>query len=156
MLRSAWRILRDPELARDAVQDALATTWARRERVRNHPNPEALVLRICIDAALDLRRREQRMQRAPATVLRLPPRPDEGPALAAESRERRERVLDAIGRLPGKQGPAVLLRFLHEADYRTIAQALECSEVTARIHVMRGRAHLGRMLADLSPTGQAT
>jgi RNA polymerase sigma factor (sigma-70 family) len=154
MLRSAWRILRDPDLARDAVQDAMAVIWMRRERVRTHPNPEALVLRICIDAALDVRRREHKTQRAAAALLNSAPvREDDGPARIAERHERRARVLDAIGRLPGKQAAAVLLRWVHEADYRTIAQALECSEVTARIHVMRGRAHLGRMLSDLAPAG---
>lgn len=152
MLRSAWRILRDPELARDAVQDALAVIWARRERVRAHPNPRALVLRICIDAALDARRRERRTLRtASALAFSSPARFDEGPAWIAERHERRDKVLDAIGRLPGRQAAAVLLRYLHDADYRTIAQALECSEVTARIHVMRGRARLGRWLSELAP-----
>jgi RNA polymerase sigma factor (sigma-70 family) len=155
MLRCAWRVLRDPDLARDAVQDAMMTVWARRGRVQAHPNPDALALRICIDAALDVRRREQRARRA-ATAVFLDPAPlrqDEGPARIAERHERRARVLDAIERLPGKQAAAVLLRWVHEADYRTIAQALECSEITARIHVMRGRARLGRMLSDLAPAG---
>jgi RNA polymerase sigma factor (sigma-70 family) len=152
MLRSAWRILRDPDLARDAVQDAMTTIWARRERVRGHPNPDALALRICIDAALDVRRREQRNLRVSAALAGSPPPPqDDGPARIAERNERRARVLDAIGRLPGKQAAAVLLRWVHEADYRTIALALECSEITARIHVMRGRARLGHWLSDLAP-----
>jgi hypothetical protein len=60
LLRTAWRITRDPDRARDALQDAVARIWKQRHQVRTHPNPRALVLRIGIQAAIDVRRREGR------------------------------------------------------------------------------------------------
>ena len=36
-----------------ALQDALARVWKHRDRVRGHPNPPALVLRIVVQAAID-------------------------------------------------------------------------------------------------------
>ena len=55
----------------------------------------------------------------------------------------------AIALLPEKQAAAVLLRLVHEQSYSSVARALGCSEPTARIHVMRGRSRLRRMLAAM-------
>jgi RNA polymerase sigma factor (sigma-70 family) len=151
MLRTAWRIVRDEDVARDALQDALVVVWRRRERVRAHPNPEALILRIVIHAALDAVRKKLR-RRAPVELPALvSASPGPGPAAALEVRELREQVLAAVVQLPAKQAAAVSMRVLEERPYRAIAEALECAEVTARIHVMRGRARLGRLLAHLGP-----
>jgi DNA-directed RNA polymerase specialized sigma24 family protein len=60
-------------------------------------------------------------------------------------------VLGAISRLPPKSAVAVMMRVLEEQPYPVIAEALGCAETTARIHVMRGRARLCRMLAHLAP-----
>jgi hypothetical protein len=51
MTRVVWRIVRDPEDAEDALQDALSTIWKKRRLVCTHPNPLALILKICINAA---------------------------------------------------------------------------------------------------------
>jgi len=64
MLRTVYRITRDPDRARDALQDAMARVWVQRERVRAHPNPGALVQRIAIHAAIDALRRDRRRLRA--------------------------------------------------------------------------------------------
>lgn len=153
VLRTAWRITRDPDRARDALQDAMARIWRQRERVRAHPNPGALVLRIAIHAAIDVLRRERRRRRAegsaaPATWRAAPP---PGPAAAAEGGEVRALVLDAIARLPEKQAAAVTLRVLEELPYEAVAAALGCTEPTARVHVLRGREKLARRLASLAP-----
>src|SRR5512139_3162144 len=53
MMRSIWRIVRDADLAEDCLQDALAAIWKKRTRICRHPNPQALMLKICLDAACD-------------------------------------------------------------------------------------------------------
>jgi RNA polymerase sigma factor (sigma-70 family) len=156
MLRTAWRITRDPDRARDALQDAMARIWARRDRVRAHPNPEALVLRISIHAAIDALRRERRRRRAedsPGSPA-WPARPPVGPAAAVERSEVRALVLDAVARLPEKQAAAVALRVLNEQSYGAIAAALGCAEATARVHVLRGREKLKRLLQVLAPAAR--
>jgi RNA polymerase sigma-70 factor (ECF subfamily) len=153
LVRTAWRITRDPDRARDAVQDAMARAWAQRARIRAHPNPAALVQRIAIHAAIDALRRERRRQRAEESAWTAAgcPAPDAGPAASAERSEIRERVLEAIARLPGKQAAAVTLRVLEEQPYGTIAAALGCAEATARVHVLRARERLARVLRGLAP-----
>ncbi len=39
MMRSIWRIVRQREAAEDALQDALAVIWKKRDAVARHPNP---------------------------------------------------------------------------------------------------------------------
>ncbi len=51
MMRSIWRIVRQREAAEDALQDALAVIWKKRDAVARHPNPEAFILRISVGAA---------------------------------------------------------------------------------------------------------
>lgn len=153
MLRAVWRVVRDPDRSRDALQDALAIVWRKRDRIRAHPNPQALILRICLDAALDMLRRSRRRNRhleLDPEPLPEPPAPA-GPLETAQERELREHVREAITRLPGKQAVAVLMRVVQEEDYPAIAAALGCAEATARVHVTRGRARLARLLAHLAP-----
>jgi len=158
MLRTAWRITRDPDRARDALQDAMARVWTHRERIRAHPNPGALVLRISIHAAIDVLRRERRRRRAEESAVPTAWRgsPPAGPAVAAERSEVRALVLDAVARLPAKQAAAVTLRVLEEQPYEAIAAALGCAEPTARVHVLRGREKLKRLLHVLAPPNRTT
>jgi len=153
MMRTIWRIIREQQAAEDALQDALVVIWRKRDTVARHPNPQALILRIAITAALDAaRRRRRRLSRE------IPGLPEQGSGDAAppigndlETAEVRTAVLAAIGRLPKRQAAAVLLRIVEDQSYEEIAQAMGCSESTARIHVMRGRATLAGRMAEWRP-----
>ncbi len=153
MMRSIWRIVRQKEAAEDALQEALALVWKKRDTVARHPNPQALILKISVDAAYDAVRKSRRRLRHEIQVARgeyadVSAAP---PAREAEDKSLRAEVLEAIGRLPKRQASAVLLRVVEEQSYEEIAKAMGCSEATARIHVMRGRAVLARRLARYRP-----
>ncbi len=51
MMRSIWRVVRNTDVAEDCLQDAFAIVWKKRFQIRLHPNPQALVLKICLNAA---------------------------------------------------------------------------------------------------------
>jgi len=151
MLRTVRRVVWDPDLARDALQDAVVRLWQNRERLRRHPNPEALAVRVCYHAAVDaVRRGQRRRETGGVDVEGRPAAPGRGPAEALEQREQHEAVVRAIAALPRQQALAVLMRVVEEQPYAAVAQALDCAEVTARIHVMRGRSHLRRILAPFA------
>jgi RNA polymerase sigma factor (sigma-70 family) len=148
MMRSIWRIVHQREAAEDALQDALTAVWKKRAAVVRHPNPEAFILRISINAAYDILRKDRRrLLREVAAVADRngDPRSDSVPE-EVEARGLRARVLEAIGRLPRKQATAALLRLVEERSYAEIAGSMDCSEATARVHVMRARAALARRL----------
>jgi len=149
MMRTVWRILRDENLAEDALQEALATLWRKLPRLSCHPNPEALVLRVATDAARDqLRARLRRDKRTmPLQVVE-----DRGADAGVDPVERAavaREVLGAVRRLGRRQATAILMRAVEEMPYRAVAQALGCSEATARVHVVRARGKLRAWLGHL-------
>jgi RNA polymerase sigma factor (sigma-70 family) len=154
MMRSIWRVVRSPELAEDTLQDALAIIWKKLRIVRCHPNPQALMLKICLNAAYDtLRRRKRFLHHEEISVLsNMPGTSEPGSMRTLAAKEMEHEVLRAIGRLPRKQAVAVLMRFLQEESFDVIAHTLGCSEISARIHVSKGRARLQRWLAHLEPS----
>ncbi len=151
MMRSIWRVVRNADLAEDCLQDALAVVWKKRLQVRLHPNPKALILKICLNAAYSSLRRQERM-RHQTELSQL----DNASALQTqdadcdlEEREIEEQVQQAICRLPRKRALAVMMRLIHEESFEAIAHALDCSEITARIHISKGRAQLRKWLSHL-------
>jgi len=61
----------------------------------------------------------------------------DGPEEEAMADETRALTQAAIRKLPLKQRLAFTLRKLHELDYETIGQSLECSPESARAHVFQ-------------------
>lgn len=140
VLGTLWRILRNPEETDDAHQDFLLRVWKQWRAVERHPNPRALLLRICVQCAYDMLRRRKRTGRSEdlSEFDQSLADPAPSPAEFAISEQRTARVVSAIARLPKKQAVAVSLRVLHQQSYEEIAAALGCREATARTHVARG------------------
>lgn len=155
MMRTIWGIVRDPADAPDALQEALTAIWTRWDRLQRHPNPEALVLRICANTAYDaLRRRRRRLRRfetegAPADL------PDGAPSAMqrVEAAEQQNRVRAAIASLSRNQATAIVMHAVEDMPYEEVAAAMQCREVTVRTHVARARAKLRSLLADLISPG---
>jgi len=151
MISSIWRIVHHPSDAEDTLQNALTTIWRRWGRVVTHPNPEVLIIKICLDAAYDTLRRRIREQRHALTFLRRPESAVTPPSPEAElnCNELYAAVTAAINQLPRKQALATLLRVVQGQSYEQIAMALSSRQATARKHVERGRERLRILLARL-------
>ena len=74
--------------------------------------------------------------------------PDGGPApdSGVQSRETKETVHQALQKLSPELREAVILRDLHDMDYREIATVLRVPEGTVKSRINRGRAELARLL----------
>lgn len=142
MMRTIWRIVRDADLAEDALQEALATLWRKLPVVSRHPNPQAFVLRVSIDAARDQLRARQRQTARTAALDEIDGARPGGSDGSLEQAVLHDEVLACVHRLRPRQATAFLLRALEDAPYRSIAQALGCRESTARAHVLQARAKL--------------
>jgi len=151
MMRSIWRVVRNADVAEDSLQDALAIIWKKRFEIRRHPNPRAIILKICLNAAYDALRRLGRMRnQTDLSQLNGIPAvhtPDADRDL--QEKELEAQVQKAILRLPRKRALAVMMRLLHEESFESIAHVLDCSEVTVRIHISKGRAQLRKWLSPL-------
>lgn len=152
MLLTIGRIVRDADRAADVLQDALAKLCTLFDRLREHPNPKAYVLSVCITVAHDALRKSKRAEAAQQMMF-AEARTRAGmpePVSAVVEEEIEHAVLQAISRLPSQQGTVVLLRLMHEQTYQEIAQALGCEVATARTHYARGREALARELSHLA------
>jgi RNA polymerase sigma-70 factor (ECF subfamily) len=151
MMRSIWRIVRNADLAEDSLQDALAVIWKKRFQIRLHPNPQALILKICLNTACDSLRKLERMRRQTdlSHLENTPALPIHDTDRDLEEREIVEEVQLAIRKLPRKRALAVMMRLIQEESFEAIAQALDCSEATVRIHISQGRTQLRKWLSHL-------
>ncbi len=154
MIRSIYRVVRDPHDAEDVLQNALTTIYHKSQLVESHPNPKALILRISINAAYDWLRKTIRRQSIHISKSdKLDSIHDSYPNVSQllQQNELENEIITAIGKLPKKQSTAVLMRIVDQCSYKDIAQSLNCSESTVRIHVMRGRETLSHWLSHLNP-----
>jgi RNA polymerase sigma-70 factor (ECF subfamily) len=148
LFATVWRVLRHAQDAEDALQNALTTIWQKRAAIESHPAPQALILRICADAAVDQLRRRRNLNGQGELEDSIPTNAT-GPAECAIERETSELLMSSIARLSPNQATAILMRFIQEEPFESIAAALGCSTTTAREHVARGRERLSQLLAHM-------
>jgi RNA polymerase sigma-70 factor, ECF subfamily len=153
MLRTIWRITRNPQDAEDALQESLITIWKRRARIERHSRPHALILRICVNCACDVLR--ARLRHGSRETALIDPDVIHAKDCPVDQRMTNQELLDdvcrALLRLPSRQAAAALMRYVLELSYEEIGDALGCSETTARVHINRARKRLSRLLAHLAP-----
>ncbi len=133
--------------------NALLVIWKRRHVFECHKAPQALVLKICADAACDIARRRARDQRktAPAQQADRVVPGALSPSEDLVSREVASELLRGINKLSRSQAVAITLRIFDELPCEQIAAALGCSEATARKHVERAKTQLRAVLIQHAP-----
>jgi RNA polymerase sigma-70 factor (sigma-E family) len=138
LLRFAYVLTGDANLAEDAVQDALTTACARWSRVSRADDPEAYVKRMVVNAHISWWRRFRRRESPAAEPIRVMPAEPDGTTDRAEA----EAIWALCATLPDRQRAAVVLRFYEDLSYAEIADLLHCAEATARSSVHRALATL--------------
>ena len=148
---AARLILRDPELARDAVQDGLIRAWRDLPSLRDPDRFDAWVHRLTVNACLDHARRRRRRPIEVAiteiTDLVSPPMPD--PAIAVSDRA----LVDSVLRRLDEQGRAiVVLHYFLGLPLTEVAVALGTPVGTVKSRLHRA---LGEMRAGSTATAPA-
>jgi RNA polymerase sigma-70 factor (ECF subfamily) len=127
--------------AEDIAQEALSRLHRRWFQVRGFDKPGAWLRRITINLALSRRRRLASEARA---VLRLSSRSTS--VTLPETRADDEHVWHLVAGLPPRQRAAIALHYLEDRPIDEIAEILDISPSTARVHLHRARETLGRQL----------
>jgi RNA polymerase sigma-70 factor, ECF subfamily len=125
-------VLRDHELARDAVQDACIRAWRDLPGLRDPDRFDAWLHRLTINACLDVARRRRRR---PIEVDLTPITPGTVADSAGQIADR-DVIERAFRRLPPEQRAVVVLRFYLDLSVPEIAEtlALPVGTVQSRLH----------------------
>ena len=143
--RVARAILGSGADADDAVQDAFLSAWRAIGRYDAARPFRPWLLRIVVNAATDLRRRQARRAAAPLSpVLEAPGRSPEG---AADLALLADRLRAALAELPERQRTAIVLFDAEGWSHAEIAEVLGVPEGTVRSDVFRARRALRPRLA---------
>ena len=144
---AARLILRDPELARDAVQEALLRAWRELRRLRDPDRFDAWVYRLTVNACLDQARRRRRHPiEVDLAPLFTPVVPD--PAIAVADRA----LVDGILRRLDERGRAiVVLHYFLGLPLTEVAVVLDIPVGTVKSRLHRA---LGEMRSEASAVPQ--
>jgi len=145
--RVARAVLRDDDEADDAVQDGVLAAWRAIERYDPARPFRPWMMRIVVNAALDLRRRDKvrRTEMIPETVESR----TIGPDRATDSVILGAQLRAALAELPERQRVAVVLFDAEGYSHAEIAAMLEVPEGTVRSYVFHGRRALRRVLGPI-------
>ena len=145
---AARLIVRDPELARDAVQDAFVRAWRDLPGLRDPERFDAWLRRLVVHSCLDLLRRgRRRVREVELTPVHFPSAPDPSSALAD-----REEVDQALKRLDPNHRAVVALHYLLGMPLIEVAASLGIPIGTAksRLHYALGALRISAA-AEPSP-----
>ena len=145
LVRYTMRITGNLETARDVVQDAFFKL-CQEDRARLDGHLAQWLYRVCRNRALDVGKKEWRMQELDQQTLEARVAQGPGPDVRAEVREECALVLEAISALPGPQQEAFRLKFEHGLTYREIGAVMDMPLSTVSYTIAQG---LGTIRARL-------
>jgi RNA polymerase sigma-70 factor (ECF subfamily) len=149
VLRTAWRLVRNQDDARDIAQETFLRLYRHLSRIRPDRDLAPWLYRVTVNIGLTVLRRRRRK---PETRL------DVGVATAGAfvdppEQERRTEAADArrvvaslLDQLTEKERAAVVLRDLEGLGVGEVAAALGCRRGTVRSHLSRGRLKLRKAI----------
>src|SRR4051794_2558684 len=143
------RVLRDPEAADEAVQEAMTRAWRQRGSCHSPGAPGPWVAQIARNEALRLWQREQRIQARSGEV-------EEEPAWGEPLEDaliRRVSVSQALATLTEEERQLVSLRYEADLAPPAIAGALGMPGGTVKVRLHRIRRRLATLMAE--PVGAA-
>ena len=139
LYRVAYYMLESQADAEDAVQDLFIKLWGNRDQLDTVLNFKAYCTTLMKNLCIDRLRKEQKVQS-------MEPGPDVAESRLVDedydAREKLERVLAAIERLPGRQRDVMKMYVLEEMSYEEIAEKTGMSNLTLRVLLSNARKSL--------------
>ncbi len=136
----ARRMVGSAAVAEDLAAEAFARAYSRWSTVSTHPNPDAWLLRVVGNLAIDLVRHEARR----------PDLRDHGgrPDPAADDAALHVDLAKALHRLSGRQQEVVVMRYLIDLTEDDVAVSLGMSTGSVKTHLHRATTKLRSELAE--------
>jgi RNA polymerase sigma-70 factor (ECF subfamily) len=139
------RVLRDPEAADEAAQEAMTRAWRQRGSCQSPSAPGPWVAQIARNEALRLWQREQRIHARAGEL-------EEQEAAGGEPLEdqliRRVSVMQALATLTAEERRLVNLRYESDLAHPAIARVLGVPEGTVKVRLHRIRKRLRTLIPE--------
>jgi RNA polymerase sigma-70 factor (ECF subfamily) len=149
LVKYAYRLLDDHDMAEDVVQDAFVALWEERTRWWPASAPRPVLYRIARNLALNelkaqaARRRLEQRQRDKRSA------PPPTPIQWVEAEELRQATIRAVDALPPRRREVFVLARFHGLTYREIAEVMEIAPQTVANQMMAALAAVQRSLTPL-------
>lgn len=128
--------------AEDLTQEAFLAAHRNWDKISTYEKPEAWVRKVLANLSVSLFRKASREARA---LLKMGKPDDVLPGLEAEDAE----FWAAVRSLPRRQCHSLALFYLEDRSVADIAEILECSPATVKVHLHKGRNNLAKKLATV-------
>jgi RNA polymerase sigma-70 factor, ECF subfamily len=155
----AYKFVGRHEEAEDLTQDIFLKIFKALGTFDRRANFQTWIVSIsrnlCIDHYRSVRKERQTIAREVDTGDLQPASPDRTPYAAAEHKDLRAMLREALQVLPATLRTAVVLRDLQELSYQEIAEKLDLPEGTVKSRINRGRIELARQLKRLQDKQKA-
>ncbi len=144
LLRTAYLLTRDVQLAEDLLQTALTKAWFAWKRIDGDPEP--YVRRILVNSSVSWWRTRSTHETPTGFV------PE--PALGAEPSVEVHDLMLALGRLPRRQRAVVVLRYVEDRTEPETAALMGCSVGTVKSQCSKALAKLRADVALDAPADE--
>ena len=158
--RIAFHYLRDAADADEAVQDAFVKAYSHLHSFREELPFEVWFTRILINGCLDRIKARTRRERWITSMPDGPggerdfaertPGREPSPEAQLLARERRQRVADALAKLPDRQRSVFMLSHYEGCTSREVSALTGLNESTVRVHLFRAIRKLRALLGEAS------
>jgi len=142
LLRFAFLISRDRQVAEDLVQEAMSRAFQRWARIRRTDDPDVYVRKAVLNQLLSWRRRAGWTREI--AVADAPSLSAAGTGDPADEQAERDVMWRMLATLSPQQRAVLVLRYYEDLDDHEIGRILSCSPATVRAHASRA---LGRLRA---------
>ena len=142
LLRTAYLMVGDHQLAQDLLQEALIKTFIAWPNLRDPEKVDGYVRKTIVTTSVSWRRRRSFHER-PAEFL-----PDASGADDVESLATHQVLVGQLRGLPPRQRAAIVLRYYEDLTVAQTAEIMGCSEGAVKSHVSIG---LGKLRERMGP-----
>lgn len=154
----AWKVLRDAEGAKDATQEIFMKAFRGLKNFQYQSKVSTWLYRITVNHCRDMQRSQSRKKEVSAESFKrdeegesfLEQMPDSNPSPGQEQQDKqiRQRVIEAINRLPIEFRETVYLKEIEDLSYEEIGKIVGCRLGTVKSRIFRAREMLQKELKD--------
>ena len=140
----AYRMLRDGDKVKDAMQELKMRLWNKRKALKENSNISAYCFKTLHSICIDEFRYQDTQRRLSSRTKRSedPGTPVEQPEINLERRELIQRIRTAVDQLPGKQKAIIELHDFQEFSHNEIADILDMEVNAVRVNLSRARSRI--------------